>query len=163
MVGWAFWNIVIAKAIQISYFEQYQWAIWGFLIFMISLFVMQLLLSIISMFRDCYRNTLIKSHKSDYFKRVSLLIITCCQVLHLFLLNQKLNSYNWYISFSSSFVSLSIKIQYSWSTCITQGKLNTIRIPIFECTLIKMTRSQCLECQGIHCRSHAMHLKAHLI
>ena len=92
LVRWAIWNIVIAKAIQISYFEQYQWAIWGFLIFMISLFVMQLFLSIISMFRDCYRNTLIRSHKSDYFERVSLLIVTCCQVIHLFLLNQKLNS-----------------------------------------------------------------------
>ena len=68
---WCFCNLFVAKYIQLSYTEDYDWVILAFLWFKILFFAIQLMVFAISKLKDWYINLLIEEHKSDYFEKVS--------------------------------------------------------------------------------------------
>ena len=52
LIIWLLVNMSIASAIQISYNRKYQWAIWGFLILVVALTIIQLFFTLIFVLKD---------------------------------------------------------------------------------------------------------------
>ena len=72
LIIWTMFNTAISKSIQISFFEDYEWVIWSFLVLMVFLYASQLFFSVISMLFDWCKRRTIKGNRSDYFEEVSL-------------------------------------------------------------------------------------------
>ena len=77
LILWTVINISIAKYIQYTYIENYDSAIFIFLILLIFLFVSQLFMTFISMVKNWYRSKLLGGTKSNYFEDVRATFNNC--------------------------------------------------------------------------------------